>query len=59
MSKTLIELNNESEELVFHIKKKYDLKKPEALNLCFEILTSIYKDNKEKVYKLAEQIKTK
>lgn len=54
MAKTQIELNQESEHIIFMIKNKFGLNKPEATNLCLNILNKIYVDNPEKVYRLAE-----
>lgn len=54
MAKTQIDLSNTSEELIFHFKKKLNINKPEALNLCLEILSDIFDAEPKKIYKLAE-----
>ncbi len=55
MAITQIKLDNKSEEMVFHIKKKYGLKKSEAINLLLLTVSSIFDENKELIYKQIEQ----
>jgi len=57
MALTQINLDNNSEEMVFHIKKKYNLKKEAAINLLINTVSSIFDENKELIYKQINQIK--
>jgi hypothetical protein len=52
MALTQINLDNTSEELIFHIRKKYNLKKPEAINLAIHILSDIFDNEPSKIYEL-------
>jgi len=57
MALTQINLDNTSEEMVFHIKKKYKLKKSESINLLINVVSDIFDENKDLIYKQINQLK--